>query len=256
MRIISKFKDYYDYVEFLYSPEGGDPSNTYNRREIAGGSVNVHTKDSLPILTPKLSLREGRRFGLPWKTMWCCVCGKLYLLVAPQVAKGSENALDIESLSATTFIEKSYSLITADHPILKMARLATTGFPFGKERDVPIEKVLGIPNEICKEISKEIGEPIFLIGNFYRGERYRVCQTEYLTVEILPSMPNLGKLGFASAIPAEQMYQNVATFLGYLKGDPDLAPPVSIGDGDRLEQKGFDKVTSFRGVGQKRKRSR
>lgn len=249
MRIVSKFSDYYDYVEFLYSPKGGEASETYLRGELIispdGSSasediLNLKVSGFIPSL-PRPSSKfyyskhAKDRSNLHWSFKWVCVCGRLYLLVAD------------ERMDSNTSLHTApdYKLITGNHPcLISYSDPATSSW---KNEGLKIENVFGIYNATCVEVSRLLDCPVFLINNVWpeRGW-YGPNKTDY-SISVSRKIPLLSKLGFAAAIPAEQMYQNIAMFLNALKGNPDTATPVQVSDKDRLIQKGFDSKISFRG---------
>jgi hypothetical protein len=229
MKILSKFKDYYDYVEYLYSQEGGDPANTYVRRDLESkdeyscGYFSIGVKGGIPAKPlPKADGYWGRKPDpFPWAYKWCSVCGKLYLLV---------------SYEPGVYLPK-YKLITEAHPSLALVYSRSPGVWF-KEPD--IKDLIGVPNSACVEVSKKLQIPVFTLGDNYRG-----LEPSHITLN--RTVPNLGELGFASLFTAEQMYQEIAMFLTSLRDNPDSLPPVDISDKDRLTQRGFDAKISFRG---------
>jgi hypothetical protein len=233
MKIQSKFKDYYDYVEYLYSPEGGDPTNTYVRRDMWQSdrlnSGHEHfTVEKVGVIPdypqPKSDRIWNRGPESPpfrWTYTWCSVCGKLYLLVSERSDP------------------RKYKLITETHPSLSLVYSKSFGDWF---KEPTIKDLIGVPNSACVKISKELQTPVFILND----DTYTLSRK---TPEIIvPRVtPNLGDLGFASLISAEQIYQEIAMFLTSLRGNPDSLPPVNISDKDRLTQKGFDAKISFRG---------
>jgi hypothetical protein len=106
-----------------------------------------------------------------------------------------------------------------------------------------MDEIWGVPNKSCVDISRQLQVPVFVIEPTPRLSGLKKSPQVAVSREI----PNLGKLGFASEIPAEQMYQNISMFMASLRDSPDSVPPVSVSDKDRLVQKGFDAKISFRG---------
>lgn len=231
MRILSKFKDYYDYVEYLYSQEGGDPTNTYVRRDVEGKDeyssdwFSIRAKGEIPSKPkPKADKYWGRKSDpFPWIYKWCSVCGKLYLLVAEEPGVYSPK----------------YKLITETHPSLSLVYSESPGHWF---KEPAIKELIEVPNSACVEVSKKLQIPAFILEDPYYKH---LIEPFHITLN--RTVPNLGELGFASIIPAEQMYQEIAMFLTSLRDNPDSLPPVDISDKDRLTQKGFDAKISFRG---------
>jgi hypothetical protein len=231
MKILSKFKDYYDYVEYLYSQGGGDPANTYVRRDVEGRDeyngnwFSIGVKGGIPSKPLPKADRYWNRISdpFPWAYKWCSVCGKLYLLVTEEPG----------------VCPPKYKLITEAHPSLDLVYSRSPGNWY-KEPD--IKDLIGVPNSACVEVSKKLQIPVFTLEDpYYKHLR------EPFHVTLNRTVPNLGELGFASLFTAEQMYQEIAMFLTSLRDNPDSLPPVDISDKDRLTQKGFDAKISFRG---------
>lgn len=257
MRIKSSFRDYYDYVEFLYNPKGGDPSETYLRGEIKpceqldspvrfGKSITydypvVEVHGSIPRFP---ELYKGRTFQCgdkstpSWTFKWCSFCGKLYLLI-------SEYSEPDSSAPPLTSGWGEYKVITEDHPVLDMV----TSHRWGWEKIRPeFSTIVGLQSDTCVRLSNIVNAPVFLIEDYeITRHSYNRDGTGICKVCVNPAVPNLGKLGFPSILPPEQAYQEISMFLGTLRDNPDNNPPVNVSDKDRLVQKGFDAKVSFRG---------
>lgn len=232
MKIQSKFKDYYDYVEYLYSQEGGDPSNTYVRKELSQPDqpdssnvyVTVNETDNIPDVPRQRNYEEI----LPWAFKWCSVCGELYLLVSK------------------ICLTPEWRLVTEDHPSLSQVYSGHSSRWF---EEVKMGEIIGVPNKSCVSVSKQLHAPVFIIETIQSQPWLRGLRGLKKSPQVAVSreIPNLGKLGFASVTPAEQMYQNISMFMASLRDSPDSIPPVNVSDKDRLVQKGFDAKISFRG---------
>lgn len=250
MKIKSNFKDYYDYVEYLSSPEGGDPSVTYRRFRLgdpkeSGYGYEQSSYEAFKVLPrvpdplPKWIDKE-RGFDskdvFPLVFRWCAVCDKFYLLVAD--AKPSDNY-------DPNYYEgyKNFKLATETHPVWQY-----TSYPgpylFGdlgltKRDKISWGKFVGIKSDGAVKLCKEFGTPAILVKPSTYGD---------YPAKVSRILPNLGALGFASIIPADRMYQEIAMFVGnILRDSPDLAPPATVSDKERLVQRGFDLKSSFRG---------
>lgn len=249
MRIKSGFRDYYDYVEFSYSPEGGDCSNVYIRGAIKPGP-DTERNDYGIVVTADGGIQDfpqpmpwsnrngaGGYLGweeFPWRFRWCSICGMLYLLVADLP---DPKSWDPQNPDETLNLE--YRLISENHPA--MGKMTADRYRWRRTR-VDISSLTGIESQCAKNVSKTLGEPCFIIEHFSKNILTGKC-----VVVVREQVPNLGKLGFGTIISAEQMYQNISMSIGFLKDSPDNVPPVSVSDKDRLTQKGFDAKVSFRG---------
>lgn len=214
MRIVSKYKDYYDYVEYLYSPEGGDSNLVYTRN---GSGLGVTV--SQDVATPGWEFSSGfigTRFAGKYKFKWVALAGYLYLIVNGKLlTEESEVFKDYETMRSEA---KHF------YGTLRYFREVTL-------KPTPSLKV--------DSLSRQLGQPVFFIeASSDRNPKFFV-----------PSeIPNLGQLGFASVISAEQMYQTLAMYLAnVIRENPDNTPPAHVSDKDRIVQHGFDLKTSFRG---------
>lgn len=259
MRIKSGFRDYYDYVEFSYSPEGGDCSNVYIRGAIKPGPQAerndygiVVTADEEIVDFPQpmpWSSRNGSGGYLgweqfPWRFRWCSICGMLYLLVADLPEPRSWNPQNPEDT-----LNLEYRVIYEGHPA--MERMTSDRYRW-RRTQVDISSLVGIESQCARNVSKTLGEPCFIIEHFSEKSRTYIPSkgnriASKSVVVVREQVPNLGKLGFGTIVSAEQMYQNISMFMGFLKDSPDNVPPISVSDKERLTQKGFDAKVSFRG---------
>lgn len=260
MKIHSRFRDYYDYVEFMYSPEGGDSHNTYNRIIPDMKEASFYTpyglklklKGDIPsypqpipgsfkpkdkIQRPYYRINDWTYF--PWRFKWCFVAGRIYLLVAE-----SECATDYLGRGGYDWnLLNKYRLLTEDHPCLDYI---TTGREWKSKRPY-FNNTEGRKCPTFEELSKMIGCPVFTILDYNNIERHHGTGKTSYHVIVSKTVPNLGQLGFPSIVSAEQMYQNISMYFNNLKDNPDNTPPASVSDKDRLTQKGFDAKLSFRG---------
>lgn len=217
MKIISKNKDYYDWVADIYG--GGDPLVVYDRRQ-----HNLGPEDSIPGLELSTS---STYFYLPCKGAdigICSLCSEPYYVIR-------ENCESPWRL-----------LLSANDPTFKK-RIAEECSP-GQNLDrillryqKELDKEDHSPSPKLLKLSREINRPVFIIKRHADS-----------SLKVLDKIPNLGELGFASVIQPQQMYQKLAYFIGNLLHEsPDLAPPVQVSDKDKIRQYGFDLKTSFRG---------
>jgi len=70
-----------------------------------------------------------------------------------------------------------------------------------------------------------------------------LCQTWFFSAKD-PFIPCLADFGFPSIFPANEMYEKIYAYLGWLKDNP--APVDNQTDGDKVVAHGFSKITSFR----------
>lgn len=213
MRIQSKVKDYYDYVEHVYG--GGDPKLIYKRIHIMNTefpySIMGNTK--LGFWCPDSKEQTVYVDGVPRteKTEYIhvVVCGRLYIV--EKITQGFEVI--------------SYRLIEKRSDDIESRRLwHYTEYEMGKY----------YPQ--FDAIAKYIKHPVFE----YTGRHFSMCRVSY-------DIPNLGEMGFGKYIQPEIMYQNIAHYIGnVINHGVDLEPPVKVEDKHRILQHGFDLKQSFR----------
>ena len=212
MKIKSPFKDYYDYIAHQYG--GGDPRVLYIRSKIT--AIDGVNRKNLTYSRPKggayYNLSRIRQTEFVFK--WCIVCGIQYLIVCPSV--------ESYKLSA-------YSLLTDSHPAMKELQNNHSVPKFISDRLGPgILQRHGknLPDAI--NLSRSVKSPVFTMD---------VRDT---CIEIDDIVPNLKVLGFDKLIQPEQMYQNIALWVGNtLKDSPDDNPPKSISNVTPTKTKRF-----------------
>lgn len=221
MVIKSAFKDYYDYVAHLYG--GGDPSIIYCRGRIVtpkptGDRYVVDSCDQFECdISPLVEFdrfsheQEGRK-----KFRYLIIAGRPYLVSR------------IEQLGISDEVN-NYRL---ESPNI----LDNPGMTYWTKRNLKDIK-FGHEHPNLVKLCRKVGHPVFMIRRI-----------EYYTIVYVYELcPILGTLGLASLIPAEQMYQELAYFMGNLmKESPDMKPPVELSNAQRIIKAGFDLVKSFR----------
>lgn len=264
MKIHSKFTDYYDYVKYIYSPEGGDNDNIYNRiisgcSYIPGTTItalcDVKAEGTIPDFPQPISGRFKETFKcyrpnqwtyFPWRFKWVFVCGKLHLLVAELNYEVNHRGIGYNTGEEIT----KFRLLTEDHPCLEHVKSPdywrTKVWKTGS-RPPLYDNKKGLSCPALERVAKEFNLPVFALLD-YRSDGYIHGRgVNKYTITLHQQVPNLAQLGFASIISAEQMYQNISMYLNNLRGNPDTVPPAEVSDKDRLTQKGFDAKVSFRG---------
>lgn len=210
MKIISKFKDYYDYLSHIY---GQDSKITWER----------HLEDYIPYDTPNI-LKKGEvdLSGVDDHTMkyefcWVIVCGKRFLFFRKSeypkenwtAYKNSEEVKEYLSLAGGKNPRRKWSYFTKKQPEYFMGEFSQKNLDFCVKHKSPVIVVYG----------------------------YRFTTDS----PILGDIPN-----FVSLYPAEQIYQDISYFLlNQVNGSPDIDPPVVLDDKFKIDYHGFDKY-SFR----------
>lgn len=217
MVIKSPFKDYYDFVANRYG--GGDPKIVYVRNRPKRIGVWV---ERCPLNDPNRYLDTTKHFLLAY----LIVCGRGYVL---RYDKAAWPLVEAEKINRYHLLPPDWTIPEERQPRYRWFRSRTRldlwGFVPGEE------------NKFLIDLSLKVGEPVFAIVKIERGE----------DVMLSPHCPNLGQIGLSSLISPEQMYQNLAMFVGNtMRVPPDTAPPVEVSNREKILKAGFDLRQSFR----------
>jgi hypothetical protein len=221
MKIISNFKDYYDFVAHTYG--GGDPLNVWVRKDNLSPIFGIKVKDTG--LCNKSWEKKGESC---WQMGFCVLNGKAY----PRVRKGIRDENWIRN-EINPYTYEPWKILKANHPFIDFY-LKHNNIRYSSLRaEEQIESWLN-PKESAQliEVSRQVKQPTFVMLN---------------RDSVDGELPRLGKLGFAALFSSEQAYQNLSQFVGsYLRESPDINPPVTVSNQDRILQHGFDLKKSFR----------
>ena len=234
MKIISKYKDYYDYLVHLY---GEDEKVVYNRGDISvkGSNVSIPStfhseKLSLPIFVDHKD-RLFMNFGDPkskWRNdsiinCWLVVVGKVY----PLIEKTEDAIVRYEILDG----EKHK----------KLGKFFKRKY-FYPEYDSPVTEV-GQHFWWVDEICKELDSPVFIMKDVVCYQRSLECtvKNRYFPLKDIE--------GFVSLYSPEQIYQDINHYiLNTMRESPDYMPPGNPAqtNEEKIVSHGFDKKISFR----------
>jgi hypothetical protein len=225
MKIQSQFKDYYDHVAHLYG--GGDPKVLYLRNRL--GKMERWSTDSyvrgLDIEQKGLPTAHDdeiyRKFNHRCK--WLAINGKLYLILTK------------ESKMYEAPVPENWTVLDETrHPDI-WEYLHTSRSRWQRDRDEA--QYIGREVPAVLELSRKVGAPVFTFESSYRHQ----------TAKVDGNVPILATMGIPALIPAEQLYQDIAYFLGNtMKGSPDMMPPTVQTDKEKIAAAGFDLKASFR----------
>jgi len=214
MKIISRFRDYYDHIGKIY---GEDSRYVWERKLFDESKFSIL---SGIFLSDKEGDLEGIAYSYsksPYEFRWLIVCGKRFLLFR-KIVHGQEN-------SWTAY--KNSKEIEGDLHISREKRPKWSYF----SRKTP-EYFMGEFSPKNLDLCVKYKSPIMVIAT----------QGYYTT-----DSPVLGDIvNFVSLYPAEQIYQDISYFMmNQINGSPDLDPPVVLDDKFKIDYHGFTKE-SFR----------
>lgn len=232
MIIKSQFKDYYDHISHIYG--GGDPNVIYIRNRFTEATQYNTDMVFPPKVVPfKKELRQAPQYthmtSSPWvgyDAKWLIICARYYLILKP-----------VNSFVGwKVFTENNFPEIWNKLVFRRLNQYIS----FQQQPDSP-EWYCGSASPELVELSRLVGAPVFTICNNWR------YNSKQYDVDIDSEIPILKDIGMPSLISPQQMYQDIAYFVGNtINESPDLMPPTKMTDLEKVEQHGFDKKQSFR----------
>lgn len=221
MRIISKFRDYYDPVQ----AHGADPNLVYRR---ATSEQIVEAR-----LFPSAFFEEKHRevpYLRPWRLSlaYLCFCGKSYAY------------LFFEGLAYSTGTEllEAYRARAREHPEVRdYSHNVEALLDIDRKSKRPYHEFLTSlvssrrGESIGPELFRKLGAPVLLVhrcGNW--------TTTEYW----IKINPCLSDFRFYQLFDPFAAYQELAMYLGNELAQPDIAPQTVGSDKDLAKAKGFD----------------
>ena len=217
MKIQSQFVDYYDHVAHQYG--GGDPSCLYLRKRLVDRvGKDGESYGGLVIISQKRIFRLPYNINPNFHYKWLSVCAKYYLLIQTI----DENGL----YSPWKIIDK------------KLHAEAWKSLTGRWARSPEVLECIGVFSESLLELSRKVNAPVFT---------FDATSSNTHDVQVDGEIPILGDIGLPSKINSQQLYQDIAYFLGnIMKLSPDMMPATSMTDKEKVLQHGFDKKVSFR----------
>lgn len=234
MKIRSRFKDYYDYVEHVYG--GGDPKIPYNRDFIQDPTFVLPANEALPegdtyLVLPStfkadtLNISNGNvrdrwlKVGEVYEGYrGLSVAGKMYFLRQDYIGyQGDSNPTVVTKVTKPWYVVESMKFSTR-WPPQEWTEYSGT-----------------LKEELIK-IHQYLKAPVFVFDTYSDGK-----------IAVWQRVPALGALGLPALVPAEQVYQELAMFMGKMYTEnPDMQPQHPRTDIEKVEAHGFDKKQSFR----------
>lgn len=212
MKIITKIKDYYDYVGKIY---GEDDKITYNRLDLTKDEYHdFKVKTTIPKSAQKL---ENIRTYIQGKHIHqLIICGFVY------------------TVEKETYTNEPYKLVSPE--FLEKIREESNLRSFYESKDVK-HYYNGEFLEEAKTFCKLVGQPVIV----YTGRDHDD------NLSFSRRIPNLGEAGISTEYSPEQMFQMIQQFISNeIRENPDTQPPVEVEDKYKIIGHGFDLKTSFR----------
>ena len=106
---------------------------------------------------------------------------------------------------------------------------------------MPRWEFIGQPSVSLLELSRLVGAPVFVVTDI--NPRFQ----NGVKIQVDEFCPVLKEMGMSALISPEQMYQQLAYFMGNtMHPSPDTQPPVEVSNRDKILAAGFDLRQSFR----------
>lgn len=229
MVIKSPFKDYYDFVAHQYG--GGDPRVVYPRQRVFKNISEYVEVEDWRLPDPTYWFGKDHSWSVTYRRpeyhcMYLVIAGKPYLLAKPIPIN------ETVWTGKTEYNLSSYKIQPLDYearlPRWRMSQVPTVEF--------------GVENKSLINLSRKIDAPVFVIDRVDYERRYGTS-----TLTICGQCPILQRLGVPSMISPQQLYQDLAMFIGNrMKDTPDVQPPVELNNRQKIVKAGFDLIQSFR----------
>jgi len=219
MKLLTKHKDYYDYLQGIY---GIDEKIIYDRR-------------AKHLEKPSNFLSDN------YLEYTFAICNRLFILhyYKKKYYHTPEEILELNNI----LIKDNVVGILPESTKYNKKKVSTieqaTNYYKRHNRETIVNKVTRQPILIrvyCSG-SFEFDTPITKIYNSYFGEYNKHEDAKW-------NIPILSEYGMAAFYPAEEIYQDISQFLGWLVNNPEI--PNKQTDTEKIVTHGFDLKESFR----------
>jgi hypothetical protein len=251
MKIISQWKDYYDHVAHIYG--GGDPKVIYNRDFVvpdkASGSERFEDHLDVPshVWSPNIpySMEVGSKGSSSMQKIEfnaLIVMDRIFVLER-QSDIGEMGCLHIQKdwhITSRKIVDSSFR---GPYPLLRADEVLSENSP--RYDRIRMQELMDDPktdrlllqqgrkyDNAARELCLFAKAPVFVVA----GNR---------APRISGRTPKLSALGLAAHIEPQQLYQELAMFVGNVL-NPVEQPPSNMKDIEKVSSHGFDKKISFR----------
>ena len=231
MRIISKFKDYYDGVQSY----GSDPNLVFKRQTIQKEYDLRFIPESLTHTLDRVHKRNDSPYYMSdYYSLYLFFCGKLYTAFDTSLyckASGGEFKFPFK-------LPYEQKLEEIRESKKKIQRLVYRYISAGYVKD--LYEADGM--EVDSDLFRYIGSPIFLL----RGEDLHRAHRNHRTTSVMVTIePNLSDLGLQARVDPYMAYQSLSQYLGGVL--VDVEEPHIASDKELLHARGFDQFSFKQG---------
>lgn len=276
MKIISPFKDYYDYLSTQY---GVDNNIVYHRPTEINIEQILGKEKAEDIKKRFNSIAHCFNYEITVKNILyifntVSILGSIFVFVTKRNTDGSvfsrlakqEDFSNIIELSRTyrqrlkkfkdtnvnsiKYDPNRYRSFGGNYGFIEAWANGTTKVKdtFLHNRNGFTSDKIGVlrdSNNTIMNIHKELEQPVFTFNCFHGG--LTGISTINFNSNVTIEIPNLSQIqGISGVISTFEIYQGISNFFVELKGNEDLNPPVELANNDKIVKAGFDIKTSFR----------
>jgi hypothetical protein len=224
MKILSKHKDYYDYLQGIY---GIDEKMVYDRR-----SDNLAKPNSL---TYRWEQGDDKTTYVEYTF---AICNKIFTIYKykGKIYHTVEELLELDDLLTKKDDTKGVLGYWVRKGGRKSLEKEAKEIYERKNTETDVNKKLRQP-VLVKDSYGEFSAPITITHGGYFGSYTSKESAKW-------SIPILSEYGVASVYPAEKIYQDISSFLGWLVDNPPI--PDNQTNDEKITSHGFDLKQSFR----------
>lgn len=260
MKIISKFRDYYDYVGHVYGES--DSRWVYNRHPFEKPPVHPsgHQPTSIEVTVPGYlifpELHDRDRYsskafttedGLAhYYTEVLCVAGTVY---APIGRKRTDPYRAIvDPRYGPDNDDRSPTLFSPKHTFMR--ELEKRAAKDGKELDLKSVAFRSVHSSLTPyrynlldRVHRAVKAPVFKLLHY----RHPRGNSDTTALQIDCNIPILQEYGFSGVVDPLKLFQEIEYYLvNVMQDSPDTMPPTTMTDKEKIVAAGFDTKQSFR----------
>lgn len=262
MKIVSKYKDYYDNIAHLY---GADPMVVFDRTRSLGAEDGKPFEVMVGSDDEKECLLAPSRYGPPWyrdelqdylsrsntELVVLVVCGRQFLLERPVKdtgGAGKDTPLSSHSHSHIPNHEVQDILEEMANREHLSSRTGSRNKKKKKKDRISFADLYeGRSRVAMKMLSRMVESPVFVI----ESEKIpNGAKTDIVHFRVGAGIPQLQAIhGFPGLYPSQQLYQDLSYWIAnIIRESPDVSPPPRppLTDKEKISAHGFDEKRSFR----------
>lgn len=228
MKIITRAKDYYDYIAHQY---GVDNSIVYDRISAKIGQMKLSEFFDKKYKNDGVYYHWYTR-NTKYEFAWLFVCGHQYLLWKhDDCANLKKDEVRVREFKVVEEYELNDKQMSHGFPAFSVRGWYSTAAQREKVKKTFKDYYMGRYEEKNIDLHRKYRQPVILFNSTSDG--------------LVPTLSDIH--GFAKLYPAEKLYQDICYFFtAQVDGNPDVDKQVKIEDKYLITAKGFDIKTSFR----------